>query len=141
MDTRTYEEELRGAGLSVTKQRLAIIKELKKARKPLSAEALADRVGDGVNQTTVYRALEQFVVARLARRIDLRENYALYESADHHHHHLVCHSCGHIEDVSDCLPGSLYERVLKKNPRFALIEDHALEFFGICTTCSKKGLS
>lgn len=138
MATANTEDRLRGAGLSVTKQRVALLGTLSAARKPLSAEELFLRLGDSVNQATVYRALDQLVAAGLARRIDLKQNYALYESADHHHHHLVCRTCGRIEDVSACLPRSLHTQVLSKSPAFARIEDHALEFFGICTTCARK---
>lgn len=138
MNNGSTEEQLRAKGLSVTKQRLALLAALQKAKKPLSAEELSERLGSSMNQATVYRGLDQLVAAQLARRIDLKQNYALYESADHHHHHIVCRSCGRVDDVSACLPRSLHERVLAKNPQFARIEDHALEFFGLCRTCSRK---
>lgn len=130
-------EHLKGAGLAVTRQRTSLIEALQRASGPSSAENLARTLSGVANTTTVYRALDQLVGARLVRRIDLGRNHALYELADRHHHHLVCRSCGLVEDVTACVPGELPQAVLKESSRFAQVEDHALEFFGTCRSCKK----
>lgn len=132
------EDMLRTAGLSATRQRTELLGMLRKAKHPLRAEKIADQLSGKLNLTTVYRGLDQLSDARLVRRIDLGKNHALYELSDSHHHHLVCRTCGLIEDVTACIPDSVPKSVLKKAQGFAAIEEHALEFFGTCKTCAKK---
>jgi len=129
---------LRAAGLAATEQRIALLVLLQAAKHPLSAEAVATKLEATLALTTVYRALDQLAAAGLARRIDLGRNHALFESSDHHHHHIVCRSCGSVEDVTACVPKTLPKSVLRKAKRFAVIEDHALEFFGLCRACASK---
>jgi len=133
----TSTELLRGVGLAATRQRIALIDALRKLQKPSSAEAVAKRVVDDMNLTTVYRGLDQLQDARLVRRIDLGKNHALYELAGSHHHHVVCRGCGKIQDVDVCLPPSVTKQILKESRGFVSIDDHALEFFGTCTICAK----
>jgi Fe2+ or Zn2+ uptake regulation protein len=134
--SRTKTKELlQSAGLAATKQRIALMAELQSARKPVSADMLTERLDGVLNMTTVYRALDQLVSARLVRRIDLGKNHALFELAAHHHHHIVCTTCGRVEDISECMPPTLTSRVLAKATKFAAVEDHALEFFGLCKKC------
>ena len=130
--------DLQRAGLSATRQRRALMSALRASAHPQSVESLVKVLGTKMNPTTVYRALDQLIEVRLARRVDLGKNYALFESMEHHHHHLVCRSCGRVEDVSACLPPSVSKKILLAIPHFVSIEDHALEFFGICKTCAKK---
>lgn len=132
------ERMLREAGVLVTKQRVGLISMLRKARRPLQAEKIASTLEGKMNLTTVYRSLDQLVEAGLVRRIDLGRNHALYELADSHHHHIVCRTCGLIEDVTACIPTSVTDSVLKKVNTFSSIENHALEFFGVCKPCAKK---
>jgi len=132
-------KDLRAAGLSATNQRVALLRALRSLKQPESVEELARRLRATMNTTTVYRALEQLIGAGLARRIELGENYARFEATGRHHHHLVCRSCGKIEDVSICIPATLTSRILKTRSGFASVEDHALEFFGICRACDTKG--
>lgn len=128
--------KLRAAGLSATTQRMTLLAALQAAHRPLSVEKIARIVGASLNPATIYRGLDQLTGARLARRINLAKNHALYEAAGQHHHHVVCRSCGRVEDISACLPASMPARILKSKSGFATIEDHALEFFGLCKRCA-----
>lgn len=138
-ETPTLEDALRTAGLAVTKQRLALLKVLRTLSQPVSVEVLTKKLAKLMNTTTVYRALEQLVQVGLVRRVDLGENHALFEAAGAHHHHIVCRSCGRVDDVDACLPTGLSARILSQTPAFSTIETHALEFFGVCRTCDTGG--
>jgi Fe2+ or Zn2+ uptake regulation protein len=92
------------------------------------------------NQTTVYRALEALAETGAVLRVDLGHAHAHYEVArkKDHHHHIICKSCGKIEDIEVCGPRELESTVLKKSKKFSIIKSHALEFFGVCNICVKK---
>lgn len=129
-------DQLKNAGLVATKQRVVLLSLLHKAKRPLSVEELLQNIGRSMNMTTVYRALDQLVNARLARKVQLGDNHARYESVGKHHHHVVCRSCGTIAEVAGCLPDSFFAHIKRSQKQFATIEDHALEFFGVCVRCA-----
>ena len=61
---------------------------------------------DNIGLTTVYRTLEILVNMGIVYKFDFgdgRTRYELSEGPDgfHHHHHLVCISCGRIVDYTD----------------------------------------
>ncbi|MDP3767209.1 MAG: transcriptional repressor, partial [Dehalococcoidia bacterium] len=52
---------------------------------------------------------------------------------DGHHHHLVCRSCGRVEDFATCDVSSLVEQ-LARSTEYE-IEGHWLEVYGQCASC------
>lgn len=129
--------DLRKAGLRGTKQRVALLSLLRASGMPLSIEELVRKGKGEFDTATAYRMLDAFVATRLANRSILSKGRAAYEATDHHHHHAVCRSCARIVDIETCISPALDERV-RKAAGFASIDDHALEFFGLCSSCSKK---
>jgi len=132
-------EALRSRGLKATPIRLALLEELEKQTEPLSIDELISKLPKSTDKVTVYRAMESFVEHGLARQVNLRHGHADYESAllpDHHH--LVCTTCGRMEDFEDCGIDKLVKNVLAEHPNFASVQDHALEFFGTCKKCALK---
>lgn len=127
---------LRDAGFKATFPRVRLLEALQKVKKPLSAEALGKEVKKHANLATVYRALEAFAKAGIVRRIDFGHPHAHYEfAAKSHHHHVVCESCGEVEDV-DFKEPSLEDAALRAARSFTKIRTHALEFFGTCKACA-----
>ena len=57
------------------------------------------------------------------------------------HHHLVCLRCGRIEDVAHCGVEAMQSAILRGSKHFTEIRQHALEFYGICKACAKKGMN
>lgn len=139
MDTRAnaVAADLKRAGLRGTTQRAALLAALRKAKRPVSIEELVRASDAAFDTATAYRILDAFVAARLATRSSLAKGRATYEAVGDHHHHAVCRVCGRIVDVEACLPPALDERV-RKAAGFAVIDDHALDFFGLCQPCSRK---
>ena len=131
------EADLRKAKLRATRQRTNLLSLLRGAASPLSVEALAAKGKGAFDTATAYRMLEAFIEAGLVRRMAVPGNRALYEAVGVHHHHATCTSCGKIVDVEACLPRTLDERV-RTASGFARIDDHALEFFGLCQPCARK---
>ncbi|HYF29442.1 MAG TPA: Fur family transcriptional regulator [Candidatus Paceibacterota bacterium] len=133
----TVAADLRHARLRATRQRTSLLTVLRQATAPLGVEALVRQGRGAFDTATAYRMLEAFVAAGLARQMAFSQDRALYEAVGTHHHHATCRSCGKIVDIEACLPRTLNERV-RNAAGFASIDDHALEFFGICTSCAQK---
>lgn len=137
MKMTSVEQRLREKGLRATPQRVALLSLLEAAQKPIGVEELVKKGKSAFDTATAYRVLNAFTAQGLARRIELSHGRAYFENAQGHHHHAVCRTCGKIADVEACLPRGLDDRVTQA-VGFARIEDHALEFFGICAPCGKK---
>lgn len=137
--TDSFRQLLRKSGYKATPSRLAILGVFRANQKPLSAQAVIDYLPRGTDQVTVYRTLKSFKEKGIIKQIDLRHNHAHYELANiAEHHHLICLSCGKIEDVHHCDIEATEGAVLRSSKHFAEIRQHALEFYGICKACTRK---
>lgn len=94
-------KELHHAGSRATPGRLALLRVLERADKPMTVKQIEKSVHH-LNPVTLYRALEDLVRAGLVRR-GVSERVAHFEYAGKpHHHHLVCVDCGFTKKCSTC---------------------------------------
>ncbi len=139
---------LRSAGLKATPSRLALVAAFPKSCEPVNAEFLIKKISGkpslSIDQATIYRNLAAFEKAHLIKRVDLHKDSAYYELSvagghghAHHHHHMVCTACGLIEGFEACTVESITRSALSHSSKFKIIQDHSLELFGICNSCSK----
>ncbi len=130
---------LRACGYKATPPRLAILKMLKEAKKPMSPHAIIEKLHRMIDQATIYRSLKAFKKSGIIKQIDLHHNHPHYELTEgqDHHHHIVCISCGTLEDFEYCDVDPLAAKVLNKSSKFKNIKEHSLELFGICKSCAK----
>lgn len=103
-----FERMLRGASLRVTGPRLAVLTALQD-HPHADTDSITGFVRQGLGVTVsvqaVYDVLRALTDAGLARRIQPAGSVARYEMrVGDNHHHVVCRSCGAIEDV-DCAVG------------------------------------
>jgi Fe2+ or Zn2+ uptake regulation protein len=134
-----YETLLREHGLRATQQRIALLRELGVADRPLGIGELQERIHAGSMDTvTFYRILETLTEAGLVRKVNLRHGHMDYEFVreGEHHHHVACTKCGDVESFEWCPDTNLRASILRKTKRFSTINDHALEFFGVCDRCA-----
>lgn len=132
------EATLKKAGLKVTPTRRVLLEQFSHDCAPMNAERLAASLASKkIHLVTIYRTLNSFVEKGILRQVPLRTDSIHYERADHHHHHIICTSCGTIEDIDAC-SASLTKNALSTSKKFSAINDHSVEFFGICKTCPKK---
>jgi Fe2+ or Zn2+ uptake regulation protein len=125
-----------------TSGRRAIVTVLAEAPRPLTVPELLAAAGRrAVPASSAYRNLAVLVDAGVAHRLPGSDEFARYELAEDlagHHHHLVCSSCGAVQDVS--APPRL-ERALADAARAAAtesgyeIEGHRMELVGRCGDC------
>lgn len=133
-----FRQQLRKSGYKATPSRLAILEAFRGASKPLSAQGIIDLLPRDINQATVYRTLKSFKIKGIIKQIDLRHNHAHYEFADlADHHHLICLSCGRIENVEHHNAEAMERAILHNAKHFAEIKQHTLEFYGTCKACAK----
>jgi Fur family transcriptional regulator, stress-responsive regulator len=128
---------LRGAGLRVTRPRLAVLDALVDL-----AHADTDSVITAVRRDlpevshqAVYDSLRTLTEHGLARRIQPTGSVARYEArVGDNHHHLVCRSCGAITDV-DCAVGHV--PCLSASDDHGYVVDEAeFVFWGLCPDCA-----
>lgn len=95
-----------------------------------------DRRLDGVGRATVYRALEQMEDLSLIQRIEVGGDSAGFEKIDpegHHHHHIVCNTCGKVVPFEDPkLERAIHEA--SKRDGFS-IRSHEITLRGTCEDC------
>ena len=137
----TADARLRAAGQRFTEQRRQLV-DLLATTGPLSIpEVLRGR--RGLKQSSVYRNLAVLEHAGIVRRVLTDEDFGRYELTEDltgHHHHLICSSCGRVEDVTvpSDLEGSLDRTLdrLAKRAGFADV-DHRLDLIGTCGDCAR----
>ena len=134
--TTPIAQQLRDRGLRVTSARYAVLEWL-----VVHPHATVEQVHDGVgrkigsiSKQAIYDVLAACVEADLVQQIKPSGHPARFERrTGDNHHHLVCRSCGRIEDV-DC--------VLGEKPCLTPGHDHGFEvdeaevmFWGLCKSC------
>lgn len=137
MTVSEIHKSLKQHGLRITAARVSLLAALITAREPKTADELHARM-DFADLVTVYRSLQSFVAAGLAKEVRFNDSIVRYELSAHtsgHHHHLVCNTCGRVEDVEGCEIESIERSVIKRSKSFKVIKTHALEFFGECKKC------
>ena len=139
----TVSERLRRVNQRPTAKRAAIIELLSQAPRPLTIpEILATRQGRGLAQSSVYRNLVVLEQAGLVHRIVTNAEFARFELAEdltEHHHHLICASCGMVEDVpaSAGLEKSVHAATaqIARSTGFRT-EHHRVDLVGVCRDCA-----
>jgi Fe2+ or Zn2+ uptake regulation protein len=93
-------------------------------------------------QSSVYRNLVVLEQVGAVTRIVTRDDYARYELTerltDHHHHHLICTSCGDVADFDlTARTESSLDAALRRAARRAefQLEGHRLDLVGRCADC------
>ncbi len=129
---------LKETGLKATRTRLAILNVFSEGCKPINAEYIFKKLkAEKTNIVTIYRTLMSFEAAGILSRVDLHKESAHYELAGHHHHHIICTDCGVVESFDQCDIGDLSQKTLHKSSKFSAIQQHSLEFFGVCKMCAR----
>jgi len=136
---RTVGSRLDQADYRYTSGRQSLVRILADAGQPLSMpEILA---AARLPQSSAYRNLTVLENAGVVRRIVTHDDFCRYELAEDltgHHHHLVCESCGLVEDftLSRGLEASLDATLARTAQKRGLeIVGHRLDVYGLCQAC------
>ncbi len=135
-------QRLTEAGVRYSSGRRAVIRALSSAEGPRSAAELHSDLSDQVPMSSLYRSLSVLSDAKIVSPHHGVKGITRYELAEWltgHHHHLVCLSCGTVDDITP--PADLEANLesvvasLTGHGRFSP-RGHALEIEGICGECA-----
>ena len=134
-------DELKNTGLKATLPRLKILEIFQKGDpRHMTAEdvfriLLLEHYDIGL--ATVYRVLMQFEQAGILERSHFESGKAVYElNEGSHHDHLVCTSCGKVEEFYDAEIERRQQLVTKN--RGWVLQYHAMSLYGLCADCASK---
>lgn len=133
---RTFSEQLREHGLSVTAQRLEILKVVSQYPH-ISADQITELAGKklgAISKQSVYDTLNTLSEKGLLRRIQPTGSSARYEDRiNDNHHHVICRSCGIVADV-DCAVGRRPCLNASETHGFT-IDEAEVVYWGYCPDC------
>jgi Fur family transcriptional regulator, ferric uptake regulator len=128
---------IRELGLRVTAPRIAVLRILADAERPLSHAEVVTRLGDDAlwDRATVYRNLVALVGVELVKVASHAGGICRYEIAsrdkDCTHPHFLCDDCG----IVSCLPET--EVVTPKKTKWSKsLKAAEVQFVGTCPTCT-----
>ena len=132
----THADDLKSSGLKATLPRIKILEVFQRtARRHMTAEDVYKALlGEGadVGLATVYRVLMQFEQAGLLTRSNFESGKSVFElNEGQHHDHLVCLTCGRVEEFFDT-EIELRQRAVASERGFELHE-HSLALYARCT--------
>ena len=133
-------DDLKNSGLKATLPRMKILEIFQRSSaergvRHMSAEdvykaLVAEHLDVGL--ATVYRVLTQFEQAGLLARNHFESNRAVFElNEGAHHDHLVCLTCGRVEEFVDAEIEKRQRRIAQE--RGFRLQEHALALYGECT--------
>lgn len=134
-------DNLKSTGLKATLPRLKILEIFQHSeQRHLTAEdvfrILVNENSD-IGLATVYRVLTQFEQAGILTRGNFEPGKAVYElNEGHHHDHMICLSCGKVEEFVDAEIERRQQEVAEKHG--FVLKAHAMAFYGLCAECAAK---
>jgi Fe2+ or Zn2+ uptake regulation protein len=139
---RDVQQVLRGVGLRVTRPRVAVLTAVY-AHPHADTDTIIGAVREDIPEVShqaVYDSLRVLTAAGLVRRIQPSGSLARYEArVGDNHHHVVCRSCGVVEDV-DCAVGEA-PCLIASDDRGYTIDEAEVTFWGLCSGCSPLEVS
>jgi Fur family ferric uptake transcriptional regulator len=128
-------EELKSNGLKATLPRLKILEVFEHSRqRHMTAEDVYRQLiagGSDIGLATVYRVLMQFEQAGLLTRSHFESGKSVFElNEGKHHDHLVCLTCGRVEEFYDA-DIERRQRLVAQERGFDL-QEHSLALYAEC---------
>jgi Fur family zinc uptake transcriptional regulator len=131
----------RGRGLRLTRQRRAVLHQLARAGRALSAYELLERLRPEDGRSTpagIYRALEFLIDAGLVHRLESTRSFILCDLAEpptapHAGQLLICRACGTVVESEDARLTAAAERLGAAHG--FMIDARAVELTGLCGRC------
>jgi Fur family ferric uptake transcriptional regulator len=132
----TNVDELKSSGLKATLPRIKILEVFQRTdRRHLTAEDVFKALlleGADIGLATVYRVLMQFEQAGLLARSNFESGKSVFElNEGQHHDHLVCLTCGRVEEFFDPEIEARQRQVAES--RGFELHEHSLSLYARCT--------
>ena len=123
-----------------TPMRRLLVEALAAAGRPLTVPEILDQAPE-LPQSSAYRNVTALIEAGVVRRVAGTDDHGRFELAEElsgHHHHLVCGTCGKVEDVH---PSPRLEQALGEAARAVAelqgyeVTEHRFDLVGLCPQC------
>jgi len=140
-EVEKIKRSLMESGYKLTTQREIIVRVLlENEQDHLSAEDVYMLVKEQfpeIGLATVYRTLELLAELQIVAKMNFGDGVSRFDlrghDHEHMHHHLICHTCGALEEIKEDWLLELEER-LEREYGFKVI-DHRLDFIGNYKVC------
>jgi Fur family ferric uptake transcriptional regulator len=125
-------------GFRMTRERRVILRVLRDAGKPLTAEEVFEQIKAGMALSTVYRTLDNLVRRGHIQQTLLSTNgRAVFELMGNiHRHYMVCLDCHRMFPFASC-PVKDFPNRSAEELDFEVV-DHSLVLYGYCHDCRTK---
>lgn len=127
---------LRARGQRVTLPRLLVHRHVRRAPTHVTPEQLhAELVPQlpSLSPATIYGTLDLLDELGLVRRVSTPRGGTVYDSRLDDHHHVICRSCGRIEDLDAPLDTTAVERAARAAG--FRVDEGQLAINGLCAAC------
>ncbi len=141
METTVFKDFLGERGLKLTKERIAILKEVFSFHAHFEPEHLYFRMREGgskASRASVYRTLSLLVESGLVEKVTRTEKGTVYEHTygHKHHDHMICRACGKVIEFYSEKLENIQSEICASNGFDGA--SHTLEIRGSCDECRKK---
>jgi Fur family transcriptional regulator, ferric uptake regulator len=136
------QENLHRVGLKATLPRIRVLELIRGSpRRHMSAEDIYRQLvieQADIGLATVYRVLSQLEQAGILLRSTFDSGKSVYEIDEgDHHDHLVCVSCGRVDEFID--PAIEQRQIAVAQTRGYALQAHSLSLYGTCPECQRRG--
>jgi len=134
-------QRLRVVQQRYTRNRRALVDALETAEHPLTIPEILD-ADASLAMSSVYRNLAVLEQADVVHRVVTTDEFARYELVEdltEHHHHLICSSCGKVEDFTPtpALERSAADALARIADQAGFrVHSHRLDVVGLCHRCA-----
>jgi Fur family transcriptional regulator, peroxide stress response regulator len=131
-----YTNLLKEYDLKVTPQRVAIVEELY-MNGHMNIDDLYKKLLSkfpSISLATIYKNVNAMIEKVFLSEVKIPNSKSVYELVKSEHAHLVCSSCGHIEDIEVDTSSILND--ISKMSKFK-IDSTDVVLSGVCPNCSK----
>ncbi len=132
-----YIARLKERHIKVTPQRIAIV-EIMEKEGHISVRDIFEKIRKRfptLSLATVYKNINAMLESEFIKELKIVGQDAKYELTSAPHAHMICKTCGRVEDIM-IDTRHLLEEVSEASGY--KIEDEALQFFGVCPACQSK---
>lgn len=137
-----FSNYLKKRGLKITNQRLLVAEKIFYMNSHFTVDALAEALKDRrdeISRATIYRIVSLMVEAGQLTEYNFGQNVKYYEHLPerHHHDHIVCLDCGHIEEFMEPAIEKIQLDIADRLG-FSLTE-HSMNLYGRCSEYRETG--
>lgn len=125
--------------LKLTPQRYAIYKYLSSTKAHPSVETIYESLKSDyptMSLATVYKTLKTLSALNLIQEINVGEDNFRFDANPNMHPHIICTSCGRVDDVEAA--NFSYLNIEAEKLSGYSIDSHQIYFYGTCPECRKK---